>query len=97
MALWILFILQKESATGQKINISEHSHEIAVSSKPVRQAERSCWAPLPVAVAGAGQVGRVERPPGHRADGARRCSGLGEAAALAAKGRAGTVSASELS
>lgn len=64
MAIQRLFIL-KESATGQKINILKHSHEIAVSSKSVRQGERSCWAPLPVALAGTVQVGRVERPLGH--------------------------------
>lgn len=62
MAIWRCLILQKESATGQEINILKHPHEIAVSSKSVRQGEQSCWIPVPVA--GSVQVGRVERPPG---------------------------------
>lgn len=73
MGIRSLFVLQKESATGQKINISKHSHGIAVSSKAVRQGEQSCWALLPVALAGAVQVGRVERPSGART---RWCSVL---------------------
>lgn len=82
------FILQKESATGQKINHLKHPDEIAASSQSVWQGEQSCWIPVSVALAGAVQVGIVERPPGAQTRWCSRCTGLGEAVVLSAKGSA---------
>lgn len=73
MAILRRFILQKESATGQKMNVLNHPHEIAVCPQSVRQGEQSCWIVLPVALAGAVQVVGVERAPGAQS---RWCSEL---------------------
>lgn len=73
MAIRRWLILQKESATEQKINILSHPDEIAVSSQSVGQGEQSCWIAVSVALAGAVQVGIVERLPGAQS---RWCSAL---------------------
>lgn len=90
MAVLRRFILQKESAAGQKMNILKHPHEIAVSPQSVWQGEQSraaglcCrWHWLELC-----RLGEWKGPLGHGADGARRCTGLGEAVVLSAKGSA---------